>query len=251
TWDDSMRKFVDLHLQPSVKDSDQVEKIVTRSSKLGYRLVGIPLPPNVTQDKVRQLRGICKDVGIDFVTRLDLTSKTPRQLLHELRRFRRRFEVISVVCTSKAVARQAAKDRRVDLLSFPATSSRRRFFDHAEAELASNASSSLEVDVAPLLSSKDFLRIRLLSTLRKEVAIAKKFGVPVSISSGATNLHLMRGPYDCVALASLFNMAVPLALCALSESPLTIVERNREKLSPDFVAPGIRLVRRKKDCLSV
>jgi hypothetical protein len=29
------------------------------------------------------------------------------------------------------------------------------------------------------------------------------------------------------------------------------VERNREKLSPDFVAPGIRLVRRKKDCLSV
>ena len=246
-----MRKFVDLHLRPSLKDSDQVEKMVTRSSKLGYRVVGIPLSPNVTRDKVHQLRGICKDVGIDFVTRLDLTSKTPRHLLHELRRFRRRFEVISVVCTSKAVARQAAKDRRVDLLSFLAMSSRRRFFDHAEAELASHASSSLEVDMAPLLSSKDFSRIRLLSTLRKEVAIAKKFGVPVSISSGATSVHLMRGPYDCVAFASLFDMAVPLALGALSESPLTIVERNREKLSPDFVAPGIRLVRRKKDCLSV
>jgi len=82
------------------------------------------------------------------------------------------------------------------------------------------------------------------------VAIAKKFGVPVVISSGATNVHLMRGPYACTALASLFDMAFPLALRALSEAPLTIVKRNREKLSPSFVAPGIRIVRRKKDCPS-
>lgn len=245
-----MRRFVDLHLQPSAKDSDHMEKMVSKSSELGYRLVGISLPPNVTRDKVRQLQSICKDTGIDLVTRLDLTSKTPRQLLDELRHFRRRFQVVSVVCTSKAVARQAAKDRRVDLLSFPAMSSRGRFFDRAEAELASQASSSLEVDMAPLLSLKGFSRIRLLSTLRKEVAIAKKLGVPFTISSGATNMRLMRGPYDYAALASLFDMAVPLALRALSETPLTIVERNREKLSPDFVAPGIRLVRRKKSCPS-
>ncbi|NIR86896.1 hypothetical protein GWO13_04690, partial [Candidatus Bathyarchaeota archaeon] len=134
----------------------------------------------------------------------------------------------------------------VDLLSFPAIGSRRRFFDHAEAELASQALSSLEADVAPLLSLEGFSRIRLLSSLRKEVVIAKKFGVPVVISSGATDIHLIRGPYDCAALASLFDMAVPLALRALSEAPLTIVEQNRGKLSSDFVAPGIRLVRRKK-----
>jgi len=111
--------------------------------------------------------------------------------------------------------------------------------------------SSLEVDVAQLLSSRVFSRIRLLSSLRKEVAIAKKFGVPVAISSGATDVHLMRGPYDCAALASLFDMAVPLALRALSEIPLMIVERNREKLSPSFVAPGIRSVRGKRVCRSV
>lgn len=245
-----MRKFVDLHLQPSFKDLDQIKRMISRSSELGYRLVGIPFPPNVTRDKVHQMQVICKDAGIDLVTRLDLTSKTPRRLLHDLRHFRRRFEVISVVCTSKAVARQAAKDRRVDLLSFPTASYRGRFFDHAEAELASHASSSLEVDVALLLSSKSFSKIRLISALRKEVAIAKKFGVPVAISSGATNVHSVRGPYDCAALASLFDIAVPFALRALSETPLAIVERNREKLSPDFVAPGIRLVRRKKDCQS-
>lgn len=246
-----MKRFVDLHLQPSIKDLTQVKNMVSLASELGYRMVGITLPPNVTRDKIKQLQSICSNAKTDLITRVDLYPKTPHELLHNLRRFRRNFEVISVICTSKAVARQAAKDRRVDLLSFPATNPRKRFFDHAEAELASKAFSSLEIDMAPLISLKSFSKIRLLSSLRKEVEIARKFGVPVTISSGATNTHLIRGPYDYAAVAALFDMATPLALCALSETPLTIVERNREKLNPNFVAPGIRIVRRKNCCPDV
>lgn len=240
-----MRRFVDLRLRPSINDLDQVERMVRKSSELGYELVGIPLPPNVTRDKVDQLQRICGDAKVDLVARVDFTPKTPRALLHDLRSFRRRFEIISVTCTSKGVARQAAKDRRVDLLLFPAINLRKRFFDRAEAELASKALSCLEIEMAPLLLLSGSPRIRLLSRLRREVAIAKRFNVPVVFSSGATNKCLMRGPHDYAALATLFDMPLPYALRALSKDPLAIVERNREKLSPDYVAPGIRVVRRK------
>jgi len=240
-----MRRFVDLRLRPSINDPDQVEGMVRKASELGYGLVGIPLPPNVTRDKVDQLQRICSNAKIDFVTRGDLTPKTPGELLQDLRRFRRRFEIISVTCTSRRVARQAAKDRRVDLLLFPATDLHKRFFDHAEAELASKALSCLEIEMAPLLSLSGFSRIRLLSRLQREVAIAKRFNVPVAISSGVTNEYLMRGPHEYAVLATLFDMPTPHALRALSEDPLAIVKRNRKKLSPDYVAPGIRVVRRK------
>jgi RNase P/RNase MRP subunit p30 len=240
-----MRKFVDLHLRAPIKDLDQVERMVRKSSELGYRLVGILVPPNITRDQINQLQHICSDAKIDFVTRVDFSPKTARELLQDLRRFRRKFEVISVTCTSKGVARQAAKDRRVDLLHFPTTDLRKRFFDHAEAELASNALSSFEIEMAPLLLLTGFSRIRLLSRLRREVAIAERFKVPVTISSGATNEYLIRGPYDYAALTTLFDMSMPSALCALSENSLAIVERNREKLSPNYVAPGIRVVGRK------
>jgi len=242
-----MRRFVDLHLRAPIKDLDQVERMVRKSSKMGYRLVGILLPPNVTRDQINQLQHLCSDVNMDLVTRVNFSPKTPRELLHDLRRFRRKFEVISVMCTSKGVARQAAKDRRVDLLHFPATDLRKRFFDHAEAELASKTLSSLEIEMAPLLLLTGFSRIRLLSRLRREVAIAERFKVPVTISSGATNEPLLRGPYDYAALTTLFDMSMQSALRALSENPLAIVERNREKLSPDYVAPGIRVVGRKSD----
>jgi len=243
-----MRRFVDLHLCPSVKDLNQMEKMVRKSSELGYHVVGVSLPLDIKPDEVSRLQEICRDAKIDLVTRADFIPKTRSELLRDLRRFRRRFEVISVVCTSKTIARQAAKDRRVDLLSFPTTNPRRRFFDDAEAELALRALSSLEIDMTLLLSSKGFSRIRLLSCLRKEVTTAKRFHVPVILSSGATNELLMRRPYGYASLASLFDLDMSLALRALSEDPQTLVERNRGKLSPYYVAQGVRIVRGKNGC---
>ena len=246
-----MRRFADMHLRPSIEEPDQVERMVSKASELGYHMVAISLPPNIAQTRIRQLQGICGDANMDLVTRVDLAPKTSKELLHDLRRFRRRFEIVSVICDSKPVARQAAKDRRVDLLTFPATNVHKRFFDHAEAELAFNALSSLEIEMAPLLFLKGFSRIRLISSLRTESAISKKFSVPVVISGGAANEYLMRGPRDYAALAGLFDMATPVALDALSEIPFSLVKRNREKLSPNYVAPGICVVKEENCCQRV
>jgi len=149
------------------------------------------------------------------------------------------------MCPTKDIARQAARDRRVDLLQFSVTNLRKRYFDEAEAELASHAFSSLEIEMASLLLLAGASRIRLFSRLQREVATAEKFRVPIMISSGATDDFLMRGPRDIAALATLFDLSLSSALKALSENPYTTVERNREKLSPDYVAPGIRVVGRK------
>lgn len=246
-----MRRFADLHLRPSIEDRDQVERMVSKSSELGYRMIAISLPPSITQTKISRLQEICSDVNLDLVTRVDFSPKTSKELLHYLRRLRRRFEIISVFCDSKSVARQAAKDRRVDLLTFPATKIYKRFFDHAEAELASNALSALEIEMAPLIFLKGSSRIRLISRLRKESAVAEKVGVPVVLSSGATDEYLLRGPREYAALAGLFDKDSPVALRALSEIPFSLVERNRGKLSPSYVAPGIRVVKEGDCCRRV
>jgi len=242
-----MTEFADLHLCVPFRNTEQQKRLIAKSFELGYRLVGIPLPPNTSPEEVAHLRKICTDAGLDFVSRVDLAPKTTRDLIASLRRLRRRFEVVSVLCVSKPVARQAAKDRRVDLLSFPVARPRDRFFDRAEAELASESLASFEIDMAPLLSSEGFLRTRLLASLRREVTVAQSLHVPVTISSGATSEHLLRRPHDYAALTMLFDMDSSLALNALSDVPSTLVERNRQKLSQGFVAPGLRVVRRGKD----
>jgi len=246
-----MKFFADLHLCSYTGKLERMKELIEKSAVLGYNAVGISFPPEATEKEIQKMREICNAAGVDLITRIDLTPKNSSDLLRKLRRFRRRIEVIAVRCYSKGVARQAAKDRRVDLISFPSTDPRKRFFDSAEAELASEASASLEVEMAPLLCFRGFRRIRLLSFLRKEVLIAKKFGVPIVFSSGANDVSLLRKPEDYAVLSCLFDLDFQTAKKAFSENPRAIIERNRRKLSPEYVAPGVYVIRKGKDCLDV
>ncbi|MBS7615797.1 hypothetical protein KEJ45_01180 [Candidatus Bathyarchaeota archaeon] len=242
------RKFADLHLQPNLCDVEHTRRMVKKAAALGYSLIAVPLPYNVNEDYIRRLRDFCHEATVDFASRLDLKPKTPDELTSMLRKFRRKFEIIAVICDSKNVARQAAKDRRVDLLNFPSADFRKRFFDRAESELASSSLAALEIDAKPLITLKGPDKVRLLSALRAETIMAKAYRVPLVISSGAANEMLMRKPLEMAAFASLFDLDKSSAIEAVSKNPLGIVKRNREKLDSKFVAPGIRVIRSGKDC---
>ena len=240
--------YADLHLCPNLKAPEQILRMINKASTLGYHSVAIPFPNRSPQTEIEHLRQVCKEAGIDMVSRVDLKPRTPKELISDLRKVRRKFEIVAVMCETKEVARQAAKDRRVDLLNFQAYDFRRRFFDVAEAELARNALCFLEIDMRMILTSEGPARVRLLASLRREANIAKKLHVKIVISSGVSDEMLMRKPMELASLAQLFDMDEESALEAVSKNPMAIIKRNREKLSAKFVAPGIRLVRKGKDC---
>jgi ribonuclease P/MRP protein subunit RPP1 len=242
------KTFADLHLRLNPRDSAAAWRIINKAAALGYRLVAVPFSPETREDETAQLRSMCNETKIDFASRVDIKPRNQNDLMHQLRRLRRRFEVVCVVCENKEVARQAAKDRRVDLLNFPSLDYHKRFFDRAEAELASNSLAALEIDVKPLLVLEGPARVRLLSSLRRETAIAREFHVPIVVSSGATTEMLLRKPREQAALAGLFDLSEVSALEAVSQNPVSIVKRNRQKLSSKFVAPGIRVIKEGKDC---
>ena len=178
------RSFADLHLRINPKDQHAAQRINHKAAQIGYRTISIPFTNDMHENEVAVLKAICAQAGIDFVLRADFNPEPREDLTRFLRKFRRRFEVICISCDSKEVARQAAKDRRVDLLNFPSLDYHKRFFDRAEAELASGSLAALEVDVKPLLVMEGPSRVRLLMSLRREIGIALEFNVPIVVSSG-------------------------------------------------------------------
>ncbi len=242
------RAFADLHLRLNVKDLNTAMRVISKAAELGYDLIAVPLSSEPHGDEIAKLKAVCSAAKVDFASRIDLRPRTQNELVHQLRLLRRKFEVICVNCENKQVARQAAKDHRVDLLNFPLLDFRRRFFDRAEAELASNSLAALEIDMRPLLVLEGPARIRLLSCLRREAAIAKEFHVPVIVSSGVAEAKLLRRPREMAALTFLFGLDPASALKSVTHTPIDIVKRNREKLGAKFVAPGIRVIKEGKDC---
>jgi ribonuclease P/MRP protein subunit RPP1 len=237
------RTFADLHL----RTNSNFQQMFAKAAELGYTLVATTFPPQAKPEEIRQAKAACGELGLDFVSRVDLNPRNQNDLLDLLRRLRRRFEVLCVSCESKDVARQAAKDHRVDLLSFPFLDARHRFFDRAEAELASCGNAGFEVDMKPLLVLDGPTRVRFLSSLLREVAVALEFHLPVVVSSGVSEPILLRKPREMAALAGLFGLAGDVALDAVSTNPAGLVMRNRGKLEAGFVAPGIRVVKQGED----
>lgn len=241
------RTYVDLHLCPPIEQTERVKALLEKSAEMGYSAVGIAFPVEVGENHIDEVKKICGGLGLDLVTRVDLAPKSAGDLLATLKRVRRKFEVIAVYCNSKEVAIQAAKDRRVDLLLF-LSDPRRHFFSASEAKLASEKNACLEISLSQLIFSEGPFRIRLMSMLRRDVAVARKFGVPIVLSSGANEPYMLRRPLDYASLGYLIGLDMEAANKALSETPRSIVERNRRKLSPNYVCPGVYVVKRGGDC---
>ena len=231
-----MRKFIDLHLRPI----DSGRTMIQEATRLGYTSAGIAHGSG-DRDAPRGRLGVD---GVDVVRRIDLRPRNANELTTSLRRIRRRFEVIAVECFSKPVARQAAKDNRVDILNFPTRiQGRRRVrFDRQEASLASGANCAYEINLSDLLNKGARVASRLISMMTVEVENAMRHDVPVVVSSGADEPLLMRGPRELAASMQLLGIGEEESLDMVSDVPFSIVERNRGKLEPGYVSPGVRRV---------
>lgn len=237
------RLFVDLHLSPSSTEVEHLIYIVKKAKMLGYTTFGFTVNNFKEEHSIKLIRDFCRKEQIDFVSRIDLTPKNRNELKAYLRKVRRKYELICVICKNKEVARQAAQDRRVDLINFPSLYFRNRFFDRNEAELASNSLVALEIDAIQFLTLDGSSRTRFLSFLRRETAIAKDFHIPIILSSGVSKATLIRKPRELATLMYLLDFDEASALDTVSTNPKNILARNREKLHSSFVAPGIKIIK--------
>ncbi len=230
-----MRRFIDLRISPL---NERIKEMLENASGLGYKCLGVTTDPAL----VEHVKG--ESSALDVVSRVDLRPRSTSDLTKSLRRMRRRFEVLSVECSSRAVARQAAKDHRVDILRFPGELHRRLKvrFDRKEASLAADLSCVYEVSLSDLLGKGPMTLGRLLSVMREEVQNSIRFDVPIVASSGARSPLLMREPRAMASVLSLLGLDEEQSLNAVSSNPWRIVSVNRDKLGPGFVSPGVRVV---------
>ena len=223
-----MRRFVDLQILPG---PGKTAEMLSHANHLGYSAVGCggDTPSNAP---------------IDVISRLNIAPMSQQDLQRMLKGNRRKHEVISVLCLSKGVARQAAKDPRVDLLRFPRDTSRRRtvWLDRQQASLAGESGCHYEVVASDLLIQDPEKLGYVIKQLRKEVLNARRSDVPVVLSSGANSVHDMRDPKSLAALMSLVGLGEEESLDLVSVNPSALVERNRDKLSASYVSPGVRVM---------
>ena len=150
--------------------------------------------------------------------------------------------IVSVDLTSVDTANWAADDKRVDLLTLNHLQEYR--LRNTTARLGAASSTALEIKFEPLLNLTGLKRSKVIKTYRESVGTAIDSGMQVILSSGAKHpLHLRSARAMCY-LCELLGMERKYAEHAVNQAPLDIVERNRRKLSSDYIMDGLEIIQR-------
>lgn len=224
-----MRRYTDLNIRSS-ENTKELQKTLRKASEIGYSTVAVSFTSNANEH-IQDVKAFCRSIGLDMATRVDLQPESSGSLFAALGRLRPKFDVLAVRSTKKEISRLAAKDKRVDILNYRHgdTANRRLYFDHQEAAIASDSLCSLEIEAATILESNPLQKARALSTMIREAGLAKKFNVPIVISSGASDPYGLRTPRDLASLLTLLDLDLDTCLRAVSETPTLIANRNRAR----------------------
>ena len=216
--------FTEIGLRP-----DKSEEIISTAKSLEYSTIGLNTKPD--------------SADLDVVRRLDLDPRNPNELLRSLRSNRWKNEIITVNCRTKSVARQAGRDHRVDLITYPVLGNwRENSLDRQQAGLMRNSGCGYLIDVSHLLENDRKILRKNIVFLKKNTENALKRGIPVVASTCADKVWGLRDPYGVASLLSLLDVDEDHALEMVSSIPNDLVDRNRGKLKPSYIASGVQLI---------
>jgi RNase P/RNase MRP subunit p30 len=232
-----MRLYADLHLCPPLDDTANACSMADVLNGLKTAVVGLVVPPDRLTPTPPAMNSF-RDAGVDVAKRLNLKPKSREELLRSLRRFRTKYEIVSVSCSTQSVSQVAVRDRRVDIVQFPKQgpgSSLRR-------SLANTCRAALEFNMSELTHGPGYEA--RLGRLRREIEIAVGASTPVIGSTNASNSLELRAPRDVAAVLHMLGLSLEAALEGVTEIPLAIVKQNRLRTEEPQLEEGVRIVRR-------
>lgn len=121
-----MKKFADLKLAPPTQSCHAL-KMAERADAFGFDMVGLTFQLPFSLEEIKAHSKPFLEAGLDVVSRLELTPRGRKELLACLRKYRDRFELISVKALSNAALMVAVRDGRVDLVCLEADARSPRF----------------------------------------------------------------------------------------------------------------------------
>mgnify|MGYP000879207479 FL=1 len=229
-------KFYDFCVHAVPDGENTIEQLSTLARHLGYS--GIALANH--SDKLPQSQPVLPTTNeFEVFKGIELVEENPSKLHGLIGKFRKSVDVLIVHGGSETINRAALENPRVDILNHPA-------FDKSNGLNQVLAKAAAENDVAigltlrSLLHSRGPRRVRLLSDLRANLDLARKYDVSLLLSSDAMSCFDLRSPMETLALAEICGLEEGEAIEAITTVPERIISRNLP--GPGYIREGIEVL---------
>jgi ribonuclease P/MRP protein subunit RPP1 len=229
-------KFYDFCVHAVPDGENTAEQLAALARHFGYS--GIALANH--SDKLPQSQPELSSTNeFEIFRGIELVEENPSKLHGLIGKFRKSVDVLIVHGGSENINRAALENPQVDILNHPAFE-KSSGLNQVLAKAAAENNVAIGLTLRPFLHSRGPRRVRLLSDLRANLDLARKYDVPLVLSSDAMSCFDLRSPRDALALAEVCGLEEDEALEAMTTVPERIISKNRP--GPGYIREGVEVL---------
>ncbi|MHC1635302.1 MAG: ribonuclease P protein component 3 [Candidatus Methanospirareceae archaeon] len=211
-------KYFDLNIHAYPETETEYKELYRVARRYGYAGIAI-----TNHDDAMGKEGVCHDYTDYIFNGVEIRAESASELKRKIKEWRRKALIVAVHGGNEDINRVAVRNPKVDILAHPLEGEGN--LDHTLVRYASENNVAIEFNINMIIQSKRSNRARILSKMRQNLKLVRKYKAKMIITSNAHSIYDMRAPREMIALSSLFGMTREEAIKALSEVPEGIIKR--------------------------
>lgn len=229
---ESASAYEGIHARPDGEST--VARMALSTSEYGYD--GIVVRNHGDEMAEYDPDEIGETYGVDVVPGVEVRTDDPSRASGFVANHRPHVVVLAIHGGSVEMNRFAVGQPAVDVLAHPMRDD--GDFNHVLAKRAAANGVRIEFSFRDVLDTTGGRRVRRLQSLRKLRELVEYYDVPYVVSADPASHLELRAPRELLAVGETIGFSEDQIESGLAEWG-RIAERNRERLSDDFVEPGV------------
>ena len=185
---------------------------------------------------------IRKETNLDIYFRINLGLDNIKDFKKRISHFNNFPDILSIESINKEVQLQAARDSRVDIISFSNPEIIKTLTPGVISLIKQNKS-FLEFSLAPIMVTNKAIQSKNFRNLYKFIQLALKLKANCIISGNFEDVYNLRHPRALISIChSLLGVSLDKAKSIFKLNPILLLERN-QRHHKEYLDPEIELIR--------
>ena len=236
-------KYFESRLKANFDDIGEIKEKIKFCEILGIR--NVILEPIVSLNKIpfKMKEELRKYTSINVFYRINLRPKSLNTFQKNIKNYNNFSDILSVETSNKEIQIHAARDSRVDILSF-SDQGILKTLTPGVISLTKQNNSFIEFSLAPIMVNNKSFQSKNFRNIYRFIQLASKLNVNYIISGNFDDLYDFRHPKAMISICqSLLGMSLLNAKAAFNDNVQLLLNRVQKRQDKDLIEDGVRLIR--------
>jgi len=235
--------YFESRLKVNFERSEDIFKKLKLCEILGIK--NIILEPNKDMNEISNLikNNIEKNFRLNIYYRFNLSPKNLTEFKKKIKNYNNYEEIISVESDDREIQIYAARDSRVDILSFSDINILKTLTPGVISLVKQN-NSFIEFSLAPIMEKNKQIQSKNFRNLYRFIKLVLKLKVNYIISGNFENKFDFRNPRALISVChTLLGMSLKEAKKGFRDYPRLLLNRVKNRLDKTYLEKGVRIIK--------